>query len=55
VVTEDDTQNGNNGPDDVSNTYRVPTVVVASPTYLKQAYTSHVVYTTTTCPPRWSA
>ena len=46
MVTEDDTENGNNGPDDVSNTYRVPTVVVASPTYLKRAYTSHVAYTT---------
>jgi len=30
VMTEDDTQNGNNGPDHVSNTFRVPTVVVAS-------------------------
>ena len=28
VVTEDDTQNGNNGPDHVSNTYRVPLVVI---------------------------
>src|SRR5262249_55212054 len=46
VVTEDDTQNGSNGPDHVSNTFRVPTVVVASPTYLKQNYTSHVAYTT---------
>ncbi len=46
VVTEDDTQNGNNGPDHVSNTYRVPLVVVASPTYEKQAYVSHVAYTT---------
>jgi PKD repeat protein len=46
VVTEDDTQNGSNGPDHVSNTYRVPTVVVASPTYMKQAYLSHVAYTT---------
>jgi PKD repeat protein len=46
VVTEDDTQNGNNGPDHVSNTYRVPTVVIASPTYMKQNYTSHVAYTT---------
>jgi PKD repeat protein len=46
VVTEDDTQNGNNGPDHVSNTYRVPTVVVASPTYMKQNYTTHVAYTT---------
>jgi PKD repeat protein len=46
VVTEDDTQNGNNGPDHVSNTYRVPTVIVASPTYMKQHYVSHVAYTT---------
>ena len=46
VVTEDDTQNGNNGPDHVSNTYRVPMVVVASPTYMKQHYVSHVAYTT---------
>jgi hypothetical protein len=46
IVTEDDTQNGNNGPDHVSNTYRVPTVVVASPSYMKQAYLSHVAYTT---------
>jgi PKD repeat protein len=46
VVTEDDTQNGNNGPDHVSNTYRVPTVVIASPTYMKQHYLSHVAYTT---------
>jgi PKD repeat protein len=46
VVTEDDTQNGNNGPDHVSNTYRVPTVIVASSKYMKQNYTSHVAYTT---------
>jgi PKD repeat protein len=46
VVTEDDTQNGNNGPDHVSNTFRVPTVVIASPTYMKQAYLSHVAYST---------
>jgi PKD repeat protein len=46
VVTEDDTQNGSNGPDHVSNTYRVPTVVVASPKYMKQGYTTHVAYTT---------
>ncbi|HKT05475.1 MAG TPA: PKD domain-containing protein [Rugosimonospora sp.] len=46
VVTEDDTQNGNNGPDHVSNTYRVPTVVIASPKYMKQGYDSHVAYTT---------
>jgi PKD repeat protein len=46
VITEDDTQNGNNGPDHISNTYRVPIVVVASPTYMKQHYISHVAYTT---------
>ncbi|GAA2500897.1 hypothetical protein GCM10009858_44000 [Terrabacter carboxydivorans] len=46
IVTEDDTQNGSNGPDHVSNTYRVPLVVVASPTYAKQHYLSHVSYTT---------
>jgi PKD repeat protein len=46
VVTEDDTQNGNNGPDHVSNTYRVPLVVIASPIYMKQHYISHVAYTT---------
>ena len=46
VVTEDDTQNGSNGPDHVSNTYRVPTVIVASPKYMKQGYVSHVAYTT---------
>jgi PKD repeat protein len=46
VVTEDDTQNGNNGPDHVSNTYRVPLVVIASPTYMKQHYLTHVAYTT---------
>ncbi|MBO0867833.1 MAG: PKD domain-containing protein [Micromonosporaceae bacterium] len=46
VVTEDDTQNGNNGPDHISNTFRVPTVVVASPKYMKQNYTTHVAYTT---------
>jgi PKD repeat protein len=46
VVTEDDTQNGSNGPDHVSNTYRVPTVIVASPAYMKQGYVSHVAYTT---------
>src|SRR5215472_9397927 len=44
VITEDDTQNGNNGPDHVSNTFRVPTVVVASPTYMKQGYITHVAY-----------
>jgi PKD repeat protein len=46
VITEDDTQNGNNGPDHVSNTFRVPLVVVASPTFMKQHYVSHVAYTT---------
>jgi len=46
VVTEDDTQNGNNGPDHVSNTYRVPLVVVGSPLYVKANYISHVAYTT---------
>src|SRR5258708_12087817 len=46
VITEDDTQNGNNGPDHVSNTYRVPLVVVASPLYMKQHYITHVAYTT---------
>src|SRR6202023_3106185 len=46
VVTEDDTQNGNNGPDHISNTYRVPTVIIASSTYMKQHYISHVAYTT---------
>lgn len=46
VVTEDDTQNGSNGPDHVSNTYRVPTVVVASPQYMKQGYLTHVAYST---------
>lgn len=46
IVTEDDTQNGNNGPDHVSNTYRVPLVVIASPLYLKQHYLTHVAYTT---------
>jgi PKD repeat protein len=46
VVTEDDTQNGNNGPDHVSNTYRVPTVVIASPKYMKQGYVTHVAYST---------
>jgi len=46
VITEDDTQNGNNGPDHVSNTYRVPLVVIGSPTYVKAHYISHVAYTT---------
>src|SRR5215467_10339564 len=44
VITEDDTQNGNNGPDHVSNTFRVPMVVVASPLYMKQGYITHVAY-----------
>jgi PKD repeat protein len=44
VITEDDTQNGNNGPDHISNTFRVPTVVVASPLYMKQGYITHVAY-----------
>ena len=46
VITEDDTQNGNNGPDHVSNTFRVPFVVVASSMWMKQHYVSHVAYTT---------
>ena len=46
AITEDDTQNGSNGPDHVSNTYRVPLVLVASPLYMKQRYLSHVAYTT---------
>ncbi|MBV9594058.1 MAG: hypothetical protein JO147_09760, partial [Actinobacteria bacterium] len=46
IVTEDDTQNGNNGSDHVSNTYRVPLVVIGSPTYVKPGYVSHVAYTT---------
>jgi PKD repeat protein len=46
VVTEDDTQNGNNGPDHVSNTYRVPLVVIGPSQYVKQHYVSHVAYTT---------
>jgi PKD repeat protein len=46
VITEDDTQNGNNGPDHVSNTFRVPMVVVASPTLMKHNFVSHVAYTT---------
>ena len=44
VITDDDTQNGNNGPDHISNTYRVPTVVVASRLYMKQHYLTHVAY-----------
>jgi PKD repeat protein len=46
IVTEDDTQNGNNGPDHVSNTFRVPLVVIGSPALVKQHYVSHVAYTT---------
>jgi PKD repeat protein len=46
IVTEDDTQNGDNGPDHVSNTYRVPLVVIGSPEYVKQHYLSHVAYST---------
>ena len=46
VITEDDTQNGSNGPDHVSNTFRVPLVVVASPTVMKHSFVSHVAYTT---------
>lgn len=46
IVTEDDTQNGSSGPDHVSNTYRVPLVVIGSATYVKQHYLSHVAYTT---------
>ncbi len=46
VITEDDTQNGNNGPDHVSNTFRVPTVVVASPKFMKQGVVTHVAYKT---------
>ncbi len=46
VVTEDDTQNGSNGPDHISNTYRVPLVIVASSLYMKQHYLTHVAYTT---------
>ena len=46
VDTIDDTQNGNNGPDHVSNTYRVPLVVMCSATYCKQHYLSHVAYST---------
>ena len=46
IVTEDDTQNGSNGPDHVSNTYRVPLVVIASSKYAKQHYLSHVAYST---------
>jgi PKD repeat protein len=46
IVSEDDTQNGANGPDHVSNTYRVPLVVIGSPKYVKAGYLSHVAYTT---------
>ena len=46
IVTEDDTQNGNNGTDHVSNTYRVPLVVIGPSQYVKQGYVSHVAYTT---------
>jgi PKD repeat protein len=46
VISEDDTQNGSNGSDHVSNTFRVPLVVIGSPTYVKQHYLSHVAYTT---------
>jgi hypothetical protein len=46
IVTEDDTQNGANGSDHVSNTYRVPLVVIGSPKYVKRNYVSHVAYTT---------
>jgi len=46
IVTEDDTQNGNNGTDHVSNTYRVPLVVIGPSQYVKQHYLSHVAYTT---------
>ncbi len=46
VITEDDTQNGNNGADHVSNTYRVPLVVIGPSAYVKQHYVSHVAYST---------
>ncbi|WP_328806412.1 PKD domain-containing protein [Streptacidiphilus fuscans] len=46
IVTEDDTQNGSNGADHVSNTYRVPLLVIGNPAYVKQHYVSHVAYTT---------
>ncbi|PYC86580.1 hypothetical protein C7C46_05570 [Streptomyces tateyamensis] len=46
VVTEDDTQNGSNGSDHVSNTYRVPLLVIGNPAYVKQHYVSHVAYNT---------
>jgi hypothetical protein len=46
IVTEDDTQNGANGSDHVSNTYRVPLVVIGSPQFVKQHYVSHVAYST---------
>ncbi len=47
IVTEDDTQNGDNGPDHISNTYRVPMVVIANPKWIKTNYISHVAYNTT--------
>lgn len=46
IVSEDDTQNGANGSDHVSNTYRVPLVVIGPAQYVKQNYLSHVAYTT---------
>jgi PKD repeat protein len=46
IDTIDDTQNGANGSDHVSNTYRVPLVVMCSATYCKQHYLSHVAYST---------
>ena len=46
IVTEDDTQNGSNGADHVSNTYRVPLVVIGPSQYVKQHYLSHVAYST---------
>ena len=46
VIAEDDTQNGNNGADHVSNTYRVPLVVIGPSQYVKPHYVSHVAYTT---------
>ena len=56
VVTEDDTQNGNNGPDHVSNTYRVPTgdrgIADLHEAALRQP---RRVHGRTTCWPPWSA
>jgi PKD repeat protein len=46
INTEDDTQNGNNGPDHVSNTFRVPLTVICSAANCKQHYLSHVAYST---------